>query len=178
MKKSAVSRNPTYFDTYINQVDDLELSDAFQQSIAIIDTLDLEKIRLLGDRVYAPGKWTVRDSIQHLIDGERVFTYRALRFARNDSTALPGYDENMFAEYAGASRRPLEDLLAELRCIREGSRLLFESFDEAALRRSGVMFNAEIPVLAIGFAIIGHQNHHLRILEERYFPILELTKSL
>ncbi len=172
MKKSAVARNPTYYDTYINQVEDIELSEAFQQSIAAIDTLDLEKFRLLGDLAYAPGKWTLRDILQHLIDGERVFTYRALRFARNDDTALPGYEENMFAEYAGANRRPLEDLLAELRCVRQGSQLLFASFDEAALRRCGVMFNSELPVLAIGFTIIGHQNHHMRIIEERYFPLL------
>ena len=175
MKKSAVSRHPTYFDTYINQVDDIDLSEAFLQSIAMLDGLDLAKLQALGDRVYAPGKWTVRDQIQHLSDCERVFAYRALRFARNDRTSLPGFDENMFAEYAGANTRPLEDVLVELRGVRESSRLLFQSFDENALRRTGVMFHAELPVLAVGFTLIGHQNHHFRIMAERYFPLLNMA---
>jgi len=173
MKKSAVPSSPSYYDTYLRQVEDIELADAFEQSRQALRALDLDQLHALGDRVYAPGKWTVRDILQHLTDSERVFTYRALRFARHDHTALPGYDENMFAEYAGANNRPLEAVLAELRSVRESSRLLFESFDETALRRSGVMFQAELPVLAIGFILIGHQNHHLRILEERYFPLLQ-----
>ena len=173
MKKSAVLRNPSYFDTYINQVNDIELNEAFQESLADIDDLDIEKLEAIGDRVYAPGKWTVKDLIQHITDGERVFAYRALRFARNDRTPLPGYDENIFAQYASANRRPLPEILAELRSVRESSLLLFQSFDEPALRRTGTMFHAELPVLAIGFTIIGHQEHHFRILEERYFSMLQ-----
>lgn len=173
MKKSAVACNPSYFDRYIDQVDDLELSEAFRQSLAAIDALDLEKIRSIGDLVYAPGKWTLRDLFQHLTDCERVFAYRALRFARNDKTALPGFDENLFAENAGANGRALEAILAEMRGVRESTMLLFQSFDEAALRRTGVMFNTELPVLAIGFTIVGHQNHHFRVMAERYFPMLQ-----
>ncbi len=172
MKKSAISHAPTYFDTYINQVDDIELSEAFRQSIAAIDALDLEKLHAIGDRVYAPGKWTLKNLFQHISDCERVFAYRALRFARNDKTALPGFDENLFAEYSGADRRTLEDVLAELRSVRESTMLLFDSFDEAALRRTGVMYNSELPVHAIGFTAVGHQKHHFRIMEERYYPIL------
>ena len=172
MRKSAVPRNPSYFDTYMNQVEDIDLSEAFRQSIAAIDTLDLDKLHTIGDRVYAPGKWTIRDIIQHITDCERVFAYRALRFARNDDTILPGFDENLFAEYAGANRLSLAEILAELRIVREGSRCLFESFDETALRRTGTMYKAELPVLAIGFTLIGHQIHHFRIMEERYFSLL------
>lgn len=173
MKKSDVSRNPSYFDTYINQVDDIDLKEAFRQSIAALDALDLEKLHTLGDRVYAPGKWTIRELLQHITDCERVFAYRALRFSRNDQTALPGFDENLFAEYSGANRRTLEEVLAELRAVRESTRLLFDSFDEAALRRTGIMFKSELPVLAVGFIVAGHQIHHLRIMEERYFPLLQ-----
>ncbi len=172
MKKSALPHPPTYFDTYIDQVPDVELSEAFQQSVAALDTLDLAKLHALGDRVYAPGKWTVRDIFQHIADCERVFAYRALRFARNDKTALPGFDENLFAQYANANHRSLEDILAEVRSVRESTRLLFNSFDEDALRRTGLMFKSELPVLAVGFVAVGHQNHHLRIMEERYFPLV------
>ncbi len=88
MKISSVPRNPTYYDTYINQVDDLELSAAFQQSMDVIEGLDLKKLQALGDRVYAPGKWTLREIFQHLADCERVFAYRALRFGRGDKIEL------------------------------------------------------------------------------------------
>ena len=173
MKKSDISRNPSYFDRYIDQVDDIDLSEALRQSIAAIDALDFGKLQTLGDRVYAPGKWTLRDLMQHLIDCERIFNYRALRFARNDKTELPGFDEDRFAEYAGATRRPLEDIMRELRLVREGTIALFGSFDEAALRRTGIMFKSELPVLAVGFTIAGHQAHHFRVMEERYYPLLE-----
>ena len=173
MKISAVPRNPSYYDVYIQQVGDLELLEALDLSLAVINDLNLDQLHALGDRVYAPGKWTIREVFQHIADCERVFSYRALRFARNDKTALPGFDETIFAEHAGADRRTLESILAEVRCVRESTRMLFHSMDEAALRRTGEMSKTELPVLAIGFTLIGHQNHHMRILEERYFPMLQ-----
>ncbi|MBK7937428.1 MAG: DinB family protein [Lewinellaceae bacterium] len=173
MKKSDVPRNPSYFDRYIDQVADVNLAEALRQSVADLDALDLNTLHALGDRVYAPGKWTIRDLLQHLTDCERIFQYRALRFARNDQTALPGFDENLFAEYSGATRRPLEEILQELRIVRDGTIALFQSFDEAALRRTGIMFKSELPVLAVGFTIAGHQIHHFKVMEERYFPLLE-----
>lgn len=171
MKKTSIPHPPGYFDRYMDQVADIDLTDALRQSLEAIDALDRTMLRALGDQVYAPGKWTTREVFQHITDCERVFAYRALRFARNDQTALPGFDENLFAEYAGANRRPLETVLAELRSVRESTLHLFESFDEAALRRTGVMFNTELPVLAVGFTLVGHQVHHFRILEERYYPL-------
>lgn len=172
MKLADVRRNPSYFDTYMSKVDDLDLADAFRKSLTDIDSLGLDALLALGDQVYAPGKWTARDLIQHVTDTERVFAYRALRFARNDRTELPGFDEGLFAEYSGVSRRPMEEVLAELKAVRESTRLLFHSFEETALRRTGVMYGAELPVLAIGFTAVGHQNHHFNILKERYFPLL------
>lgn len=173
MRISDVSRHPSYYDVYIQQVDpSLHLSEAFQQATDMLETLDLAKLHALGDRVYAPGKWTLREVFLHLADCERVFAYRALRFGRNDRTELPGFDESVFAEHAGANTRTLEDILAELHSVRESTRRMFDAFDEAALRRTGIMSNNELPVLAIGFTLLGHQNHHFRILEERYFPLL------
>jgi len=173
MKKSAVTRQPSYFDRYIDLIADVDLPEAFRQSIADLDALDPDALNALGDRVYAPGKWTIKDLLQHLIDSERVFAYRALRFARNDKTVLPGFDEGLFAAHSGAPRRSLEEILAEMRLVRGSSVALFDSFDEPALRRTGIMFNSELPVLAVGFTIIGHQKHHFRVMEERYFPLLE-----
>ena len=173
MKKSAVPRNPTYFDKYIDLVEDLSVGEALQQSLHALDGLDRNALKTLGARVYAPGKWTIKDIIQHLSDCERVFQYRALRFARRDDTSLPGFDEELFAETAGANRRSLEELLDELRTLRQSSLQLFHSFDETALRCKGVMFRSELPVLAIGFIIAGHQIHHFNLIKERYLPLLE-----
>lgn len=172
MKKSDVARNPSYFDTYINKIDDLEIADALDQSLAELDALDLDSLHRLGDQVYAPGKWTVRDIIQHITDMERVFCYRAMSIGRNDTPTLPGCDENIYAANAGANTRPLEQALAELRHVRQGTLALFRTFDEAALRRTGIMFKFELPVLAVGFILAGHQRHHFGVMRERYFPLL------
>lgn len=172
MKKSDLTWAPGYFDTYINKVLDIDLCDAFNLSLSELHQLDITALRALGDQVYAPGKWTVRDIIQHLSDCERVFAYRALRFARHDSTALPSFDENLFAETAGANSRPLEQVLEELKLVRASTVALFDTFDDVAMRKEGTMAGFTLPVLALGFTLIGHQNHHLAIIQERYFPLL------
>lgn len=172
MKKSDVTIHPSYYDTYISKVADIDLSDALRNSLDQLNALDFNTLQALGDQVYAPGKWTVRDCIQHLTDGERVFAYRALRFARNDQTALPGFDQDIFAAVSGANTRPLEQVLEEARLVRQSTIALFDTFDETALRRVGVMSGTELPVAAIGFIIVGHQQHHVNIFEERYFPLV------
>lgn len=172
MKKSDLNWAPGYFDTYIGKVPDIDLNDAFNQSLNDLHQLDVAALRTLGDQVYAPDKWTVRDIIQHLTDAERVFSYRALRFARHDSTALPGFDENLFAETACANTRSLEQVLEELKLVRAATIALFDTFDETALKQEGTMAGFTLPVLTLGFTIIGHQNHHLAIIRERYLPLL------
>jgi uncharacterized damage-inducible protein DinB len=173
MQKTDLQWAPMYYDTYIDQVAETDLAGALQQSLRALDALDADRLAALADRVYAPGKWTVRDVLQHLIDVERIFGYRALRMARQDQTPLASFDENRYAEVSGANNRPLEALLAELRTVRLGTLALFESFSDEMLRQRGVMWKYEMPVLAVGFIAVGHQNHHFRILEERYFPLLQ-----
>ncbi|MCC6459330.1 MAG: DinB family protein [Saprospiraceae bacterium] len=172
MKRSDIHPMPEYFDRYINQVDDIELADALQQSILEIEQFPLDRWRALGDTVYAPGKWTVRDILQHLIDTERVFAYRALSFARGETARLPSYDEDTFAQSALANRRELEDLVAELLLSRRSFEAMYRSFDPEMLQRTGLSFKGTYSVLSIGFVIPGHQRHHLNILEERYYPLL------
>jgi hypothetical protein len=173
MKKSDIPRNPSYFDTYINKVEDIELDLALQQSLAELDALDMDALYRLGDQVYAPGKWTVRDIIQHITDCERVFCYRALSVGRGDTPTLPGFDENIYALNAGANSRSLEEVIAELRLVRQCSIALFSTFDEAALRRTGIMFKFELPALAVGYILVGHQRHHFGVIMERYLPLLQ-----
>jgi DinB superfamily len=170
MKKSDINQPPCYFDKYINLIDDIELSAAFKQSINQLDNLDLAKFEQIGDAVYAEGKWTIKQILQHLIDSERVLGYRSLCIGRNDPTELPSFDEEIFAATVNTKNRTLEEIVAEIKIVRTSTELLFESFDDTALRRSMTIYDNQMSVLAYGFAILSHQIHHLKIIEERYFP--------
>lgn len=172
MKKSAIQQPPCYFDRYIALVPDIELEVAFQQAEAELGDLDRAQLVRLGDSVYAAGKWTVRGIFQHLIDAERVLGYRALRFARNDQTRLPGFDEAVFAANVDTRQRSLDSILAELATLRRATASMFAWFDERALLRIGIASDMEMSPLAYGFAILGHQKHHLAILESRYYPLV------
>ena len=120
------------------------------------------------DYRYADGKWTIKDIIQHIIDAERIFAYRALRFARSDTTALPSFDENTYVEEAQANKRSIQDLLTELLIVRQATLALFKTFSEEQLLKKGTASNNPMSVRALGFVIIGHQNHHQRVFLERY----------
>jgi len=172
MKKSDINPMPEYFDRYINLVEDIELSKAFDESIIQLDSLDRNTLNRLEGKQYAPDKWTVKDIFQHLIDVERVLVYRTLRFARRDGVVPLGFDENLIAKNANASQRSLDKLITELKIQRASTQLMFESFTNEMLLAKGINWKHEISVLAMGFNIIGHQIHHLKIIEERYFPLV------
>ncbi|MFN8353092.1 MAG: DinB family protein [Spirosomataceae bacterium] len=172
MKKSAINPMPEYFDRYINQTDDVTVSEALQISLNELDAFPLAQWEALGDRVYAPDKWTIQDILQHLIDTERIFAYRALCFARGEQTPLPSYDENEYAHQANAQHRTLTDLIAELRLVRQSSIALYQSFTSEMLLRTGLSFKGHYSVLAIGFILAGHQRWHQGIIQERYLSLL------
>ena len=99
-------------------------------------------------------------------------TYRALSFGRNDVFILPGFDENVYAKNVNTKKRSLKSLIAELKLVHKSSIALYKSFDKKALKRIGTMFKSDMSVLAVGFMLAGHQKHHLGIIKERYFPLL------
>jgi hypothetical protein len=117
---------------------------------------------------YAPGKWSVKETLGHVCDGERVFTYRALRFARADATGLPGFDENTWVPNSGADRRPIGDLVDELCAVRAATLALYRSFDAEMLVRRGEANGASISVRALAWICAGHALHHHTLLRERY----------
>jgi uncharacterized damage-inducible protein DinB len=117
---------------------------------------------------YATGKWTLKELIQHVIDTERVFCYRALSFARNDQTPLPGFDQDVFVDNDTANERDYYDLLDEMKVLRKSSTQLFKSFSKEALLRIGVASNNKMSVRALGYLFSGHQIHHINIVKERY----------
>lgn len=172
MTKSDIPALPQFFDRYIHLVQDIDIVDALTQQASFNSLIPLETLDALGDLRYAPGKWTGKDILQHVIDTERIMTYRAMRFARNDKTALPGFDEDPFAHSAQANRRTLADLYDEFASVRQATIWLFKSVDDEMLVRSGTASNQTISVLALGFVVVGHARHHAAILQERYLPLL------
>ena len=119
---------------------------------------------------YAPGKWTPKEILLHVVDDERIYACRALRFARGDETELPGFDQDPFAAASGADARSLESLLAEHAAVRTSTLCLFDNLPDAAWMRSGVANGARVTVRALAWHMAGHELHHLRILRERYQP--------
>jgi uncharacterized damage-inducible protein DinB len=117
---------------------------------------------------YAAGKWTIKEILQHLVDDERIYAYRALRFARNDETELPGFEQDDYALYSGANGRDIVDILKEFAAVRRATISLFEGFDRAALQRAGVADGKVMSVRAAAYHIAGHELRHLNIIRERY----------
>ena len=168
MPRPDLSRVPEFYHGYISQVPENDLMEAFKNGTLTL-TKFLESIPSTKyDYRYAEGKWTIKEVLQHIIDGERVFTYRALRFARKDPAPLPGFDENIFAANAKADKRNWNDLLEEFKTVRISSEQLFASFDEEQLNATGIASNHSNYVLAFGYIIIGHSLHHMRVIKERY----------
>lgn len=128
--------------------------------------LSLPKEKLLHR--YAEGKWTIKEILAHLSDDERIYAYRALRFARSDKTELPGFEQDDYARYSRANERSREDLLHELTTVRNATIALFESFDEEALLRAGMADGKIMSVRAAAYHIAGHELRHLNIIKERY----------
>jgi hypothetical protein len=168
MPRPDLTRVPEFYYNYINQVAENELMEAFRKEspafIQFFENIPATKY----DYRYAEGKWSIKEILQHIIDAERVFCYRALRFARKDNTPLPGFDENVFAENSKASSRKWNDLLEEFKAVRRSSEYLFGSFDSDQLECSGIANKKSIYVLGIGYVLIGHSVHHKNIVKERY----------
>lgn len=167
MGKADLSRIPEWYHGYINKVKEDNLSAAFNsQTNAFLEFLKAVPDDKINYR-YADGKWTVKEVLQHLIDAERIFAYRALRFARKDSTPLPGFDENEYARNAIVSNRSWDNMVNEFKALRKSTELMFASFSDEELELSGIASNQPVYVLGIGFIIVGHVAHHLEIIKER-----------
>jgi hypothetical protein len=174
MTKSDIKIMPEYFDRYIALADDhLSVIEALELSLQELNDAPLDKWQALGDKVYAEGKWTIRDILQHYIDTERVFVYRILSIARGDQQKMTPYDENEFAKNALATLRPLEEILEELKLIRKATIMMFKSFTDDMLMQNGHGYNGmQYGPLALGFMLAGHQRWHFRVLEEKYYPMV------
>lgn len=165
----AANEYPSYYASYISLVKEsadvvASLESQLEETLALLSGIGEAKA---GWR-YAPGKWSVRELVGHVADSERVFAYRALRFARGDETPLPGFDQDVFVSHANFDSCRLSDLAAEFEHVRRASLCLFQQLPAEAWSRRGVANNGEITVRALAYIIAGHELHHRHILRTKY----------
>ncbi len=169
MPKPIPGTYPAYMEKYVMLVEAdsvRETINKYTQSLMVFfENIPEEK----APYRYAEGKWSVKEMLQHIIDTERIFGYRALSIARKDTTPLPGFDENTYANASKADERSLAGLIEELKAVRTSTDLLLKSFTEDDLQQTGITNGHPNTVNAIGYIIFGHILHHKKILEERYF---------
>ncbi|MEN8789666.1 MAG: DinB family protein [Flavobacteriaceae bacterium] len=170
MKAAELNKNDyhPFYGPYIMELGDVELMDMlkrqrtnFPQFIASIPD---EK----WHSSYGEGKWTIAEVLVHVLDAERVFQYRALRFARNDNTDLPGFNQDAYVPFSGASVRTKDDVIEEYDAVRASTIALYSKFGDEILRRKGKANNSAMSVAALGFIICGHQRHHRNVIRSRY----------
>ncbi len=168
MPRPDLTRVPDFYHNYINQAKGNDLMKVLRKQTGSFLQF-LKKIpKDKRNYRYAEGKWTIKELLQHIIDAERIFAYRALCFARKDATPLPSFDENSYAANAKGESRKWKDLVNEFLVVRWSTEYLFDSFDDEQLETAGTASGKSNYVLAIGFIIAGHANHHINVMKERY----------
>lgn len=170
MKASDISSNEyaPYYANYVKQAGSLELIPGLKAShsdaLAFYRTLTETQF----NHSYAQGKWTIKELLQHVIDAERVFAYRAMRIARKDKVNLPGFSQDDFVVSSNANSRTPSQLIADYDAVRGSTITLFESFTAEMLMEIGQASDVAVSCRAIGFIILGHEAHHIKIVKERY----------
>jgi hypothetical protein len=159
-----------YFQQYIKLVstENISIVECLKESQYNFESLLRNLPKEKHSFAYAKGKWTLKELIQHITDTERIFCYRALCFARNDKTFLPGYDQDIFVDNGNANQLNYFDLLDEMATLRKSTIQLYKSFSDKALLKVGVASDNKISVRALGYLFSGHQKHHLNVVKERY----------
>jgi hypothetical protein len=162
------SEYPPYYGRYIGQVPDGDLltmlAEQNRETMSLLGPLPVAR----GDFAYAPGKWTLKEVIGHLTDAERVFSYRALHFARGHQTPLPSFEQDDWVPQSGAAQRTLADLATEYGDVRRATLDLFTHLPPEARLRKGIASGNEINVRSLAWIIAGHERHHLKIIREKY----------
>ena len=171
MEEPKTKENPAFLD-YVYQLNEGNgLQEALPLSLKAIDELDLAPLNRIGLKTYQEGKWTIPTIFQHLIDWERIWCFRAVIFARGEGTIPVAHDQEIMGQNANANDLPLEQLVQELRLVRQSTMMLFKSFNEAILQSSCKFFEYEMPLYAIGLTITAHQIHHFKVIQERYLVL-------
>jgi hypothetical protein len=157
-----------YYQKYVDLVPDGDLFETLQRQGAETVTLLRDVSEEKSTFAYAPGKWTIRQVLGHVTDTERVFTYRALSFARADTNPLPSFDENVWAATSNAVHRPIEDHIDEFIAVRASTLALLHGLTPADAARAGVASGNRVTVRALAWITAGHERHHVNVLRDRY----------
>lgn len=157
-----------FYEKYVSLVKENNVVAAMQNQFAEFTNIFASIPEEKGSFSYAPDKWSIKELVGHLIDGERIFAYRALRFARADQTPLNGFEQDDYIENADFNSINLSDLVEELLLLRRANILFFNNLTADAWLRTGTASNVQISVRALAFIMVGHIRHHLNILNERY----------
>jgi len=160
---------PEYAEMYMQWVkkDDsllTQLEDSLKNAISIVDSLTKEQL----DFRYAPDKWSIKEVLVHILDDERIYGYRALCFARNDKTELPGFEQDDYIVYSDASQRTIANIMDEYKAVRNSTISLFNGFTQKALLRIGIANKNQSSVRALGYHILGHELHHMNMIQNIY----------
>jgi DinB family protein len=165
--KSEIIPAETY-QGYLDLIKDEDFREAIRRNTKQFRKFLLKIPRKKYDYSYAEGKWTIREMLQHIIDSERVFAYRALTFSRKDPSPLPSFDEGLWAPQAGGATRRWKDLLEEFCAVRTATEYLYDALSDEQLRFTGTANGRPLNAFTLGFVIPGHVAHHMNILKERY----------
>lgn len=171
MEKSETKKNPEFLEYVLTLNGDIELNEAFELSLTKISELDIARLERIGLNTYEKDKWSIHKILQHLIDWERIWCYRSILFARNEGTIPEALDQEIMGENSNADELTIEQLVNELRMVRQSTIMMFKSFNQNILETNCVFFEYEMPLYTIGLTITAHQIHHFNILKERYFPL-------
>jgi len=171
MGNSEPKENPAFLDYVYELNEGTELTEALKLSLKKINDIDIAQLNRIGLKTYAKDKWTVHKILQHLIDWERIWCFRAIIFARGEGTIPVAHDQEIMGENSNADELSIEQLVNELRIVRQSTIMMFASFNEKILETSCKFFEYEMPLFTIGLTITAHQIHHFNIIEERYIPL-------
>ncbi len=168
MERPEKNEYAAYYETYVSLVEETDIVAVLENQIAEMQNLFAEITEEKAAFAYAEGKWTIKNLVGHLSDGERIFAYRALRFARADETALPGFEQDGYIENANFDRVSLADLVEEFILLRRANLLFFKNLPVEAWTRGGAASDNFVSVRAIAYIMVGHVRHHINVLKTRY----------
>ncbi|MEH0156821.1 DinB family protein [Limibacter armeniacum] len=171
MENTDAKKNPAFLEYVLKLNGDIELTEALKLSLERINEIDIDQLKRIGLKTYEKDKWSIHKILQHLIDWERIWCYRAILFARGEGTIPDGLDQEIMGSNSNADELSIEHLINELRIVRQSTILMFESFNKKILDTNCEFFEYEMPLFAIGFTITAHQIHHFNVLKEKYFPL-------
>lgn len=168
MNRPETNEFAPYYNTYISLVEGDDVLATLEGQPAELNNLFLSRSDDTGTASYAPGKWSVKEVLSHLIDGERIFAYRILRISRGDVTPIEGFEQDGYIENSNANNRSFADLLSEFELQRRSNLLLLNNLSDEGAMRMGTASDSPVTVRALAYIMAGHVTHHIGILKERY----------